>query len=264
MKKRIWLKASILILAIFVVNLLSYSQTGWAKDMLLVYSGAGLRKPMDKIGAAFEKKYGIAVKYNYAGSNTLLSQIELTKKGDCYMPGATMYINKAKEKGFVDYEKPVAYHIPVIAVPKGNPAKITSLKDLAKPGVSVILGDPKAAACGKIAKKVLQKNKIYDDVKKNVIAQTATANELVVYVCMKQADAIINWKASLLGTEDKTDIVEIPKEHNIIKVVPIGRLTFSKNKKMAKEFVNFAASSDGKRIFKECGFTAYPNSRYGK
>ena len=265
MKRREWLKkASILIVAVFMVSLIIFPQAGSAKDMLLVYSGAGLRKPMDKIGAAFEKKYGISVKYNYAGSNTLLSQIELIKKGDCYMPGATMYINKAKEKGFVDYEKPVAYHIPVIAVPEGNPAKITSLKDLAKPGVSVILGDPKAAACGKIAKKVLEKNKIYDDVKKNIIAQTATANELVVYVCMKQADAIINWKASLLGTEDKTDIVEIPKEQNIIKVVPIGRLTFSKNKKMAKEFVDFAASSVGKRIFKECGFTAYPNPRYGK
>jgi len=264
MKRKIWLRASILILTIFMVSLLSYPQAGFAKDMLLVYSGAGLRKPMDKIGAAFEKKYGVSVKYNYAGSNTLLSQMELTKKGDCYMPGATMYINKAKKKGFVDYEKPVAYHIPVIAVPKGNPAKITGLKDLTKPGVSVILGDPKAAACGKIAKKILQKNKIYDDVKKNVIAQTATANELVVYVCMEQADAIINWKASLLGTEDKTDIVEIPKGENLIKVIPIGRLTFSKNKKMAKEFVDFAASPDGRRMFEECGFTAYPNPRYGK
>jgi hypothetical protein len=63
----------------------------------------------------------------------------------------------------------------------------------------------------KIAKKVLKKNKIYDDVQKNVIAHTATVNELVVYLCMRQTDASIIWKASLLGTEDKTDIVEIPK-----------------------------------------------------
>jgi molybdate transport system substrate-binding protein len=255
---------NILVMAIFMVGLLFYPQFGFAKDMLLVYSGAGLRKPMDKIGVSFEKKYGVFVRYNYAGSNTLLSQIELTKKGDCYMPGATMYIEKAKQKGFVDYEKPVAYHIPVIAVPEGNPAKIKGLANLTKPGVKIILGDPKAAACGKIAKKVLKKNKIYDDVQKNVIAYTATANELVVYVCMRQADAIINWKASLLGTEDKTDIVEIPKKQNCIKVIPIGRLTFSKNKEMARKFVDFVASFEGKAIFKACGFTAYPNLKYGK
>lgn len=264
MKKGRWLMVSGLLLAVFMVSLLSCPPAGWSKDMLLIYSGAGLRKPMDKIGAAFEKKYGVSVKYNYAGSNTLLSQIELTKKGDCYMPGATMYINKAREKGFVDYEKPVAYHIPVIAVPEGNPANITGLKDLAKPGVSVILGDSKAAACGKIAKKILEKNKIYEDVEKNVRAHTATANELVVYICMKQADAIINWKASLLGTEDKTDIVEIPKEQNLIKVIPIGRLTFSENKEMATKFVEFASSSEGQKMFKECGFTAYPDPIYGK
>ena len=80
MKRKIWLRASILILAILMVSLLSHPRAGWSEDMLLVYSGAGLRKPMDKIGAAFEKKYGVSVKYNYASSNTLLSQIGLTKK----------------------------------------------------------------------------------------------------------------------------------------------------------------------------------------
>ena len=60
-KRRIWLKESVLILAIFMVILLVYPQFGFAKDMLLVYSGAGMRKPMNKISAAFEKKYGVAV-----------------------------------------------------------------------------------------------------------------------------------------------------------------------------------------------------------
>jgi len=264
MKRRRWCSIINLVLAFFVASLLVYPQFGFAKDMLLVYSGAGMRKPMDKIGIAFEKKYGVAVMYNYSGSNTLLSQIELTKKGDCYMPGATMYINKAKEKGFVDYEKPVAYHIPVIAVPDGNPSKITCLKDLTRPGISLVLGDPKAAAIGKLGNKVFKKNKIYEQVQKNVIATAATVNELVVYLCMRQTDASLIWKASLIGTEDKTDIVEIPKEQNIVKVIPIGRLTFSKNKNRAKEFVDFVTSDKGKEVFEKCGFTVYPNPEYEK
>ena len=113
---------------------------------------------MDEIGILFEQENGVKVEYNYAGSNALLSGIEISKQGDVYMPGATMYIEKAKEKGFVDYEQNVAYHVPVIAVPKGNPANIRCLNDLTKPGVKVILGDPEAAACGKIANKILEKN----------------------------------------------------------------------------------------------------------
>ena len=229
---------------------------------LMVYSGAGMRKPMDEIGTVFEQKYGVAVNYNYAGSNTLLSQIELTQGGDVYMPGATMYIETAKEKGFVDYEQNVAYHVPVIAVPEGNPADITCLEDLTKPGVKVVLGDAKAAACGKIAKQILEKNGISDAVDANVIACAATVNELVVYICMGTADASIIWNASLVGTEKETDIIEIQKEQNIIKIIPIGTLTFSESQDMAKQFVDFVTSAEGKAIFEKHWFTTCPNEKY--
>ena len=229
---------------------------------IMVYSGAGMRKPMDEIGSLFEQKHGVSVNYNYGGSNTLLSQIELTKTGDAYMPGATMYIDTAREKGFVDYEQNIAYHVPVIAVPEGNPAGVTCLNDLTKPGVKVVLGDSKAAAIGKIADKVLEKNEIFDAVDANVIARSATVNELVVYICMGTADASIIWKASLIGTESETDIIEIPTEQNIIKVIPIGTLTFSENKEYAREFVDFVTSDEGRAVFEKHGFTAYPNEKY--
>ncbi len=228
---------------------------------LHVYCGAGMRKPMDEIGLLFEEKYGISVNYNYAGSNTLLSQMELTQKGDIYMPGATYYFDVAKEKGFTDYEQLIAYHVPIIEVPKGNPANITSLDDLAKPGVKVILGDAEAAAIGKMGNKILEKNGIYEDVEKNIIARSATANELVVYISMNQADASIIWEDLVVNSE-KIETVAIPREQNIIKIIPIGTLTFSENKDAAKTFVDFVASSEGKTIFEEHGFTTYPNEKY--
>ncbi len=229
---------------------------------LMVYSGAGVRKPMDEIGTLFEQKYGVAVNYNYAGSNMLLSQMELTQEGDVYMPGATMYIDKAKEKGFVDYEQNVSYHIPVIAVPEGNPANITCLEDLAKPGVKVVLGDPKSCAIGKLGNKILEKSGIYDAADVNVIARSATVNELVVYTCMGIADASIIWKASLIETENESDIIEIPREQNSIKIIPLGTLTFSENKDNANKFVDFVASAEGKAIFEKQGFTTYPKEKH--
>ncbi len=229
---------------------------------LIVYCGAGMRKPMDEIGSLFEGEYGISIKYNYAGSNTLLSQMELTQKGDGYMPGATYYFDIAKEKGITDYEQRVAYHVPVIAVPEGNPAGITSLDDLAEPGVTVILGDPKAAAIGKLGNKILEKNGIYEAVENNTIARGATVNELVVYTSMKQADASIIWEDLVVNSE-KMEMVEIPREQNIIKIIPIGTLTFSEQKNTARKFVDFVASPEGKAIFEKHGFTAYPDEKYG-
>jgi molybdate transport system substrate-binding protein len=225
---------------------------------ILVYCGAGMRKPMDEIGLLFEEQNGVSVIYNYAGSNTLLSQMELMQEGDIYMPGATYYFDIAREKGFTDYEQLIAYHVPVIAVPKGNPANIKSLYDFTMPGVKIILGDAKATAIGKLTNKILEKNGIFEDTEKNVIARGATVNELVVYMSMNQGDACIIWN-DLIENNDKIEIVEIPDNQNIIKIIPVGTLTFTEKKDIATKFVDFVASPEGKSIFEKHGFTTYPN-----
>lgn len=254
-----------LVTAIIVVTLLivaSADGCAWGEaESIMVYSGASTRKPMDEIGELFQQKYGIEVHYNYAGSNALLSQMELTQEGDVYMPAETYYIDVAREKGFIDYEQPVAYHIPVIAVPKGNPANITGLNDLTRPDVKLVWGDPEVAAIGRMANGILKKNGIYDAVWAKDIDTTPTANELIVYIAMGQADATINWRELVVAVED-IEIIEIPREQSSIEVIPVGSLTFSKDKAIAEKFVDFCASDEGKAIFEKYGFPAYPNPEY--
>mgnify|MGYP001594976071 CR=1 FL=1 len=228
---------------------------------LMVYCGAGMQEPMDEIAELFEAKYGIEINYNYAGSNTHLSQMELTQEGDVFMPGEAYYMEVAQGKGFVDTQETIAYHIPVITVPAGNPAGITCLSDLGRQGVKLVWGDPQAAAIGKVANQILEQNGIYDEVWSNVVATTPTMNELIVYIAMGQADATINWGDVVYGNED-IEVIEIPKDQNIIKTIPIGTLTFSENKKAARQFVDFCASEVGKAVFAQHGFVAYPDARY--
>jgi molybdate transport system substrate-binding protein len=230
-------------------------------ESIMVYSGAGMRKPMDEIGIAFQEKYDTQVTYNYAGSNALLSQMELTKEGDAYMPGATMYIEIATEKGLVDYQQLVCYHIPIITVPKGNPANITCLEDLARPGVKLIFGDPEVAATGKAAVSILKNNGIYDAAWANVIATLPTMNEVMMQIALGQADASINWWDTVKAVED-IEVIEISKEQNDIKIIPIGVTTFSKYPETAKKFVDFVASDEGKAIFEKHGFIIYPDPEY--
>ena len=232
-----------------------------ASESLLVYCGAGMRKPMDEIGEIFRSKYGVEVNYNYAGSNALLSQMELTERGDVYMPGETYYMQIATEKGYVNYQKPVAYHVPVITVPRGNPANITGLDDLARPGVRIAWGDPDIAAIGRLGNRILEKNGIKEAVWANVITRTPTMSELIVYTTLGQCDATVNW-GDVVKDEPNIEIIEIPKEQNIIEVIPIGTLVFSKNKDMAEYFADFCSSDEGKIIFNKYGFPSYPDSKY--
>ncbi|KQC15647.1 MAG: molybdate ABC transporter substrate-binding protein [Methanothrix sp.] len=231
-----------------------------AQDSLLVYCGAGMREPMEEIADLFFEEEGVEIQYTFAGSAQLLSQIELYQTGDLYMPGARSDIEAAMEKGFVDETRDVVYHVPCIITPKGNPASVESLEDLAESGVRVALGDPAGPAIGKVSKSILEGQGIWEEVVHNRVVSSGTVNELVVYISMEQADAAIVWED--LVDPEMMDEVEIPLEMNGVKVVSIGTLVFSEDEEKADKFMNFVASEEGKAVFADHGFVAYPDPRY--
>lgn len=229
--------------------------------VLLVYCGAGMKDPMEEIAGLYRQERGVGIEYTYGNAAQLLSQIELLQSGDAYMPGARPYIQTAIDKGYVNRSVDVVYHVLIIAVPKGNPANITNLSDLTRPGVRVALGEPDGPAIGKAAQKMLQRDGLWEAVNANTVVTAATVNELVVYLEMGQADATIIWED--LYNPMTMDIVEIPKEMGVVDIVPIGSLNCSQNPSQADDFVNFVASDEAKAIFTKHGFTTYPSGKYG-
>lgn len=234
--------------------------TSAVPQSILVFSGAGLKAPMQEIGPAFTAKYGIAVEYNYAGSGTQISQMNLTRKGDVFMPGSTNEWKIAKAQGLVDTYELVSYHVPVIVTQKGNPKNIASLTDLATPGLKVALGDAAATAIGKAGTKMFKRLNITDAVEKNVVTRTPTINELVVIMTTGQADAAIVTLDNVRA--DTMDAVTIPVQENEIMVTPIGLTTYTEKSDAAAKFVAYVASDEGKAIFVKHGFPSYPDPAY--
>ena len=109
--------------------------------------------------------------------------------------------------------------------------------------------------------KILQNNGLYDAVWPNVVATLPTMNEVMMEIAMGQADASMNWWDTVKFVEE-IEVIQIPKEQNDIKIVPIGTLTFSEYPEVAQQFVDFVASEDGLSIFEEHGFVVYPNAEY--
>ncbi len=255
------------VLLLLVASCLFVGCTGQAAETtteksvdLIVYCGAGLREPMEDIAAAYTAETGNGIDFIFGGSNTLLSQMELIEQGDVYMPGATYYFGAAQEKGFVNDSELICYHVPVITTPKGNPENIQSLEDMGKEGVTLELGDPKACAIGKLSNKIIEKNKLNESIYPNVVTRSATVNELVLHTALGQVDGAICWED--LVNDDGMEIIYIPNEQNIIKIVPIGSLIFSEHPEEAQEFVDFTASEKGLAIFEDNGFTSYPSDKF--
>lgn len=231
----------------------SIEDEGSKEDIvLLVYSGAGLKKPMTEIAKVFEEENGIKVEYVFAGSTQLLSQIELSGKGDVFIVGSKKVYEASEEKELTYPSKEVAYHNPTIGVPKGNPANITSLEDLAKPGIKVILGDEEANAIGQTSQKLIEKTGL-TGINDNVVSKTATVNEILVHLESKNADAAIITEDSAFGNEN-IETISIPEDINIQQIIPVGALKDSNNLDEANLFVDFVSSDEGKAIFEEYGF----------
>ncbi len=226
---------------------------------LTVCSGAGLMKPMNGLISLFENETGAKVEVHYGGSSEIFGVLQTTCGCDVFIPGAWYYTEGAMKKGYIlnDTVRNVTEHVPVIAVPKGNPKGIHSLEDLAKPGVRVVLGDPKACAIGKVAKKILEKNGLWDEVKPNVVVFTPTVNQILIYIATGQADAAIIWEDMVTWAQakGKIEVIQIPGEQNSIKTIPTAVTTCAKKDghvEVAKAFNEFVANHT--EIWEKWGF----------
>lgn len=245
---------------IVVVFLLLIASPCLAAGDLLVYSGAGLMKPMEKMRQNFEQRHNVKIDVHYAGSGEIFGLLSMGKCCDVFIPGADKYTQDALKNGWVEKKSihKIVRHISVIAVPKDNPAKIQKLEDLAKPGIEVALGDKKACAIGRLGKKILERNGFYEQVDKNAVVYGPTVNQLLIYVATGRVDGTIIWEDLVAWAEGKgkVKVIRMAEEKNIIKNIPTAVTTCSENPELAYKFNKYISSKEGLAIWKKWGFEA--------
>lgn len=225
---------------------------------LILYCGAGIRPAAEALIQAFEGDHNVKIQATYAGSGRLLGQISSLQKGDLFMPGAALYVDKAIEKGLAlkDSKRVVAFFVPVIFVQKKNPMGIRSLEDFRKKGVRLGFGDERSCAVGKNTLRILKKNGIaYSKVEKNVVYKSGTVNELGLAIQLGNVDAVILWDANARHFAGSGEVVSIPPEKNIPSTIPIVLLKSSQYQEEARSFIRFVTSEEGRKILKQMGYT---------
>src|SRR5438552_1195854 len=128
-----------------------------APASLTVFAAASLQPAFEKIGKDLQSKDSLHVTYNYAGTQTLTSQLTQGAQGDVFASADTAHMTTVVEAGLIEGTPKVFAHNRLeIAVAKGNPKGIHSLADLARSGLVVVLADPSVPA-GKYAQQALAK-----------------------------------------------------------------------------------------------------------
>ncbi|MFP6621473.1 MAG: molybdate ABC transporter substrate-binding protein [Pirellulaceae bacterium] len=250
--------ASLLAVAILSWMLIPKSPDGVssARPKLLLYCAAGMRYPMQEIIDEYQEAYDVEISAQYQGSNTLLAQIDITKKGDLYLAADDSYIALAREKGLAAESIPLALLKPVIVVHKDNKS-IQGLDDLLDPANRVCLGNPEAAAVGKKTRKLLMRSGHWEKLKANVTKRGVfkpTVNEVAVDVKLKSVQAGIIWDATV-GQYPELRQIACPELDSGEATIQICVLKGSTNPTAALAFARFISARDrGLQTFSKKGF----------
>ena len=140
----------------------------------------------------------------------------------------------------------------VIVVPKGNPKGITSLADLAKPGLRISVGQPEQCTIGVLTRRLLETENVYESVRKNIVSETASSAMLIPNVTTQSVDAVIAYATDAKAEAKKIDIVLIDS--------PLARAVqpFSIAKGSDHKFLSrrlYEAVANARENFEAAGFT---------
>jgi molybdate transport system substrate-binding protein len=218
------------------------------KADLTVFGAASLTSVLPKLGEAFQKANpGVKFAFNFAGSSTLAQQIIAGAPADLFFSAGPAPMASLGSAG--DINGPASKFTSnslVIAVPRGNPARIFSLADLGRTGVKFLICAPQVP-CGNAAAKVLSLAKI--------VAQPVSLENDVKSVLMKvaanEADAGLVYRTDI--TSDVIGI-DFPESSSATNEYPAAVIHGTHYSASARAFLNFVLSPAGQAILKKDGF----------
>ena len=177
------------------------SQTEQKK--VIVYAGAGLKKPLDTIAQMYQNEKGVNVTINYGGSGALYTQIEQGQPADLFFSADWKFIDMLNNASKVAESKKFLKEYVVLVTSKtGEQKGIVSAQNIINDNVVVVVCDP-SAPIGSYSENVLKKLDLWNQTnqKGNIKARPATVNQAALMIQNDEADAgfIFSSTANLYG-----------------------------------------------------------------
>lgn len=217
---------------------------------LNVFAAASLTKAFDAAQRPLTAAHpGLSITYNFAGTSTLVAQIEQGAPADVFASADMANMTKLVDASLVEAPVVFARNKLEIAVAPGNPKHITGLADLARSGVSVVLEAPGVPA---------------GDYTRGVLAQmhlSVTPRSLetdvksaLAKVTSGEADATVVYATDVVAAGAAVTGVVIPDAEQPSIMYPIAVVKASRNQAAAQAFVLSAVSGDVQKALAAAGF----------
>ncbi|GFK92688.1 Molybdate-binding protein [Fundidesulfovibrio magnetotacticus] len=229
-----------------------------AGSLLQVWSCGGLAEAMNPANALYEESAGIRISYTGAFAAALGKSLLGSSTTEVFAGRVLDLAKKLRQAGKMTYFKPLCFTSYVMVTPRGNPAGIRSVEDMARPGVRVVLAPEASPPGGAAAVNLLKKAGVHDAAMKNCVVRGSCVQRVMDDVIAGRGDvSIVELRVTRIPLfEGRMDVVAIPEA-----LFPPPPLTFTvgvmkdaKNRALADDYVNFLTSPEGQAYFERAGF----------
>jgi len=241
---------------------------------LRVFVAASMNAIVTENIEPFQTDNNVKLLFNAGGSDGLYAQIVAGSPADVYMAADFKWLKQLKADGLLYQDKYWNFttNTLVVMLPSDNPKNITSLLDLVKPGVRIVIAGWTVPA-GKYTNITL--NKIdstwgnptspkykgaeWENYKtrfvQNIISYESNVEQVVGKVVLGNCDAGVAYvsDAKTLGGS-KLKQIQIPTEVNTVGTYGIGAVKASSHPDLAMNYVNFWLSNEGQALLARYGF----------
>jgi molybdate transport system substrate-binding protein len=229
---------------------------------LTVLAASSLTDAFGELAQTFEEQNpGVTVRQSFESSSTLLAQIQQGAPADVFASASEEEMDTAVSEDLVEGEPEIfVRNREVIIVPKDNPANIQDFRDVAQPGVRLVLAEEGVPAADYAVAILGNANEEYgndfeQDVLDNVVSREADVRASVNRVVVGDADATFGYASDYTpDIRARVEVVRIPPDLNIIATYPVAALGDAREPELARKWVDLVTSDEGQRVLDKWGF----------
>jgi molybdate transport system substrate-binding protein len=219
---------------------------------LTVFAASSLTDVFRQLGVQLQADNPeLEIRFNFAGSSALATQITQGAPADVFASADEAQMQIVTDAGLAEHSTVFARNVLEIAVPKGNPARVTGLSDFARPHPALAVCAPEVP-CGAAARKVFEAA--------GITARPDTYEEDVkaalTKVELREVDAALVYATDVRAAGDRVMGLEFPEAEQAINTYPICALDAAPNPDAAQAFVDLVTSDRGKKALAAAGFRA--------
>jgi molybdate transport system substrate-binding protein len=225
-----------------------------APTPLTVFAASSLTKAFTQIGQDFHTANPqVTVTFDFGSSTDLAAQIESEGTADVFASaGGTAMDTVQGDPGVTDRTNFATNQL-VIITPPDDPAGISSLNDLTRSGVKLVLA-AEGVPVGDYARQALKSAGILSQAMANVVSNEDDDASVVAKVTSGDADAAIVYASDVASARGSVRSVTIPSAVNVVATYPIAVVTGSSQTEATTAFLNYVVGPAGQATLKEFGF----------